>query len=407
MQQLTRSVHTKLGMFAVVGLLGTSYLGATYVGFTPFSDGYRVTVSLPEGGGLFENSEVTYRGVQVGEVTDLDTTRDGVEVTVEIEPGAPDIPADVRVQVRNRSAIGEQYLDLEGSDTDELLADGDRLRGGAEALPQELSELLRTGRDLVASVPSDALDTVIDEGYELSRGAGDDVTRLIRTSLEFQKAADANFLVTASLIRNSEQVLRTQEESARAILAYSNDLSLFAATLADSDADLRTLIAATPGAAHELGLLIEDVGRPLAILMNNLVSTATIFGVNAAGVRDAMIKLPEAVSIGWATTSGRGINLGMVPTFFDPLPCVDGYSGTTRRRGTDVTDGPLNRRAGCTAPRGEGNVRGPQAAPDRTPRVAERPGAASGSGGGTGGGTGGVSDIDVVTELGDLMGGTQ
>lgn len=393
MQQLTRGVHTKLGMFAVVGLLGTSYLGATYVGFTPFSDGYRVTVSLPEAGGLFENSEVTYRGVQVGEVTDLEATPDGVEVTLEIEPGAPDIPGDATVRVRNRSAIGEQYLDLQGSDTDELLADGDHLRGDADALPQELSDLLRTGRDFVASVPSDALDTVIDEGYELSRGASDDVTRLIRTSMEFQEAADANFLVTASLIRNSEQVLRTQEESADAILAYSNDLSLFAATLADSDADLRTLIANTPGAARELGILIRDVGQPLAILMNNLVSTATIFGVNAGGVRDAMIKLPEAVSIGWATTSGRGISLGMVPTFFDPLPCVDGYSGTTRRRGTDVTDGPLNRRAGCTAPRSEGNVRGPQAvdaevAPGRV-------------------GPGRVSDIDVVTDLGDLLGGTQ
>lgn len=393
MQQLTRSVHTKLGMFALVGLLGTSYLGASYAGFTPFSDGYRVTVSLPEAGGLFVSSEVTYRGVQVGEVTDLEATADGVEVTVEIEPDAPDIPADAEVRVRNRSAIGEQYLDLAGSDTDDLLADGDHLSGGAEALPQELSEVLRTGRDFVASVPSDALDTVIDEGYELSKGAGDELTRLVRTSLEFQKAADANFLVSASLIRNSGQVLRTQEESADAILAYSNDLSLFARTLADSDADLRTLIGTAPGAARELGVLVHDVGQPLAILMNNLVSTATVFGVNSSGVRDAMIKLPEAVSIGWATTSARGISLGLVPTFFDPLPCSDGYSGTTRRRGTDTTDGPLNRQAGCTAPRSEGNVRGPQAVPESTRRVVPGPGR--------------VADIDVADDLGDLLGGGQ
>lgn len=393
MQQLTRSVHTKLGMFAVVGLLGTSYLGASYVGFSPFSDGYQVTVSLPEAGGLFVNSEVTYRGVQVGEVTELEATEDGVEVTVEIAPDAPDIPSDARVQVRNRSAIGEQYLDLAGSDTDDLLAEGDHLSGGADALPQELSEVLRTGRDLVASIPSDALNTVIDEGYELSRGTGDDLTRLIRTSAELQKAADANFLVTASLIRNSRQVLRTQEESAEAISSFSNDLSLFARTLADSDADLRTLIGTTPGAARELGVLIHDVGQPLAILMNNLVSTATVFGVNAFGVRDAMIKLPEVVSIGWAATSARGLSFGMVPTFFDPLPCTDGYSGTTRRRGTDTTDGPLNRRAGCTAPRSEGNVRGPQAVPRQASRAAP--------------GSGRVADIDVADDLGDLMGGGQ
>ncbi|WP_278257023.1 hypothetical protein [Nocardioides convexus] len=153
--------------------------------------------------------------------------------------------------------------------------------------------MLRTGRDFVASVPSDALNTVIDESYDLSKGLSGDVSRLVRTSLEFQKAADDNFLVTASLIRNSRQVLQTQEDSASAITAYSNDLALFSQTLADSDADLRTLIGATPGAARELGVLIKDVGQPLAILMNNLVSTATIFGVNAYGVRDALIKAPR------------------------------------------------------------------------------------------------------------------
>lgn len=390
MQQLTRGVHVKLGLFVLVALLGTSYLGASYVGFTPFSDCYRVTVALPEAGGLFVHSEVTYRGVQVGKVTAMEPTGDGVEVTAEIEPDAPDIPADATARVRNRSSIGEQYLDLAGTSTKDPLADGDHLSGGPEALPQDLSEVLRAGRDLVASVPSDSLDTAIDEGYLLSQGISHDVGRLVETSREFQQAADDNFLVSASLIRNADRVLATQEDSSAAIGAYSKDLALFSQALADSDADLRTLVAATPGAAEQLSLLIRDVGQPLSILMDNLVSTATIFGANAAGVRDSLIRLPEAVSVGWATTSGRGFHLGMVPTFFNPLPCTTGYSGTTLRRGTDATEGPpLNRKAGCTAPRGEGNVRGPQA-------VA----------GGTGDGTAQrPADVDVVEDLDDLLGG--
>lgn len=391
MQQLTRGVHVKLGLFVLVALLGTSYLGASYVGFTPFSSGYRLTVALPDAGGLFVNSEVTYRGVQVGEVTAMTPTSDGVDVSVEIDPGAPDIPADATAAVRNRSAIGEQYLDLRGSDDKDVLADGDHLSGGPDALPQDLAEVLRSGRDLAGSIPSDSLTTVIDEGYDLSRGVGEDFGRLLRTSMEFQKAADDNFLVSASLIRNAKRVLQTQEESGSAIRSYSQDLALFSATLADSDADLRTLIAATPGASREVSLLIRDVGQPLSILMNNLVSTATIFGVYSGGVRDTMIRLPEAVSIGWATTSGRGLNFGMVPTFFNPLPCVDGYGGTTQRRGTVTTDGPpLNTRAGCTAPRREGNVRGPRAIQ-----------------GGNDGGAAARPGIDVPDELDDLLGGGQ
>lgn len=391
MQQLTRGVHVKLGLFVLVALLGTSYLGASYVGLTPFTSGYRLTVALPDAGGLFVNSEVTYRGVQVGEVTALTPTTDGVEVSVEIDPGAPDLPADATAAVRNRSAIGEQYLDLTGSDDKDVLADGDHLSGGPDALPQDLAEVLRAGRDLAGSIPSDSLTTVIDEGYDLSRGVGEDFGRLLNTSMEFQKAADDNFLVSASLIRNAQRVLKTQEEAGTAIRSYSQDLALFSATLADSDADLRTLIAATPGASREVSLLIRDVGQPLSILMNNLVSTATIFGVNSGGVRDTMIRLPEAVSIGWATTSGRGLNFGMVPTFFNPLPCVDGYSGTTQRRGTVTSEGPpLNTRAGCTAPRREGNVRGPRAVQGGSDSgVATRPG------------------IDVADDLDDLLGGGQ
>jgi phospholipid/cholesterol/gamma-HCH transport system substrate-binding protein len=393
MQRLTRGVHVKLGLFVVLALLGTSYLGATYVGFNPFRDGYQVTVSLPESGGLFVNSEVTLRGVQVGEVTALDVTPDGVEVTAEIEPDAPPIPADARPTVRNRSTIGEQYLDLRGSDTDVVLTAGDHLTGGSESQPQDLAEMLQTARDFTGSVPSDALDTVIDEGYDLSQGAGDDVSRLVRTSLEFQRAADANFLVSASLIRNADRVLQTQEEASESIVAYSNDMALFAETLADSDADLRTLIANTPGATEQLSLLIRDVGRPLGTLMSNLVSTATIFGVNSGGVEDTMIHLPEAISVGWAINSADGLDMGLVPTFFDPLPCVTGYGGTATRRGTDTGAGkPLNQEAGCTAPRRQGNVRGPKAAPRTAPvdGPPTRP-----------------SDITVADDLGDLMGGTE
>ncbi|MBM7516280.1 MlaD family protein [Nocardioides nitrophenolicus] len=388
MQQLTRGVHVKLGLFVVVALLGTSYLGATYAGFTPFSDGYRVTVSLPEAGGLFVHSEVTYRGVQVGKVTAMEPTDAGVEVSAEIRPGAPAIPADATAWVRNRSSIGEQYLDLEGATSTHLLADGDHLAAGRDALPPDLSEVLRSGRDLVASIPSEALNTVIDETYLLAQGTSEDFGRLLRTSQDFQKAADDNFLASASLIRNSDRVLATQEDASTAIGAYSADLARFAQALAGSDSQLRTLIAATPGAARELSLLLRDVGQPLSNLMDNLVSTATVFGANATGMRDALIRFPEAVSIGWATTSARGINLGMVPTFFNPLPCTTGYAGTALRRGTDASDGPpLNRRAGCTAPRGEGNVRGPQAV--------------------AGGADGGAAPrpADVVEDLDDLLGG--
>lgn len=387
---LTARTKTQLVAFVVVALLGTTYLGAKYVGINLFGSGYTVTVSLPEAGGLFKNGEVTYRGVPIGRIESLKATESGVEAVLAIDADAPDIPADVSVKVANRSTIGEQYLDLRGSSGGETLAAGAHLSAGTEAIPQRIDVLLRTSREFAKSVPRDDLVTVIDESYDLSQGASGDLSQLLETSTEFHEIADKNFLVSAALIRNSETVLDTQLAAADSIKSYSKSLDLLATTLADSDGDLRALIAASPVAAQEIHRLFKDVGVPLGVLMSNLVSTAQVFGTNSQGVEDALIRIPEAISVGWAVNGSKGLNLGLAPTFFDPLPCVAGYGGTQLRQGTDTTAGrPFNKRARCTtSPRSGTNVRGPHVLPKKKTST-------------------GAARVTVPSTLGDLMGGSE
>ncbi|MBY8852911.1 MlaD family protein, partial [Saccharothrix sp. MB29] len=56
--------------------------------------------------------EVTYRGVPVGRVGPIRLVDRRVEVELRITAGAPPIPADLEAVVANRSAVGEQYVDL-------------------------------------------------------------------------------------------------------------------------------------------------------------------------------------------------------------------------------------------------------------------------------------------------------
>ena len=390
---LSSRIKIQVVLFAIVGLLATSYLGATYVGINPFSSGYRVTLEVPEAGGAFENGEVTYRGVPVGRIGSLEVTPDGSQVTLDIDADAPPIPASARAHVANRSAIGEQYVDLRAeSDQGPMLADGDVVATAASPVPPPIEDVLRVGRDFAASVPEDSLSTVIDEVYDLSRGVGDDLGRLVDTSQEFVETADENFLVTSSLIENSKTVLATQEEAGESIRGFSTDLNTIAQTLDSSDGDLRQLIENSPAAARELDRLFGEVGRPLGVLMGNLVSTAQVFGVNSAGVEDALIRVPEAISVGWTVAGSRGIDLGLVTNFFDPLPCTAGYGGTQKRDGLETGSGrPFNTSAGCTADPSTGrNVRGPQAVPDRTP-----------------GSTPPAARVAVADSLADLMGGSR
>src|SRR5699024_5351191 len=146
----------------------------------------------------------------------LIATAEGAQAVIRIKPGSPAMPTDVEATVVNRSAIGEQYLDLRGGAIQEgqELAEGDTISVSRAGLPVPLDGLLRSSRDFVASVPSDALNTVIDETYEFTRGNAEHISRLVKTSHEFAKTADRHFLVSANLIRNSATVLETQEASA-------------------------------------------------------------------------------------------------------------------------------------------------------------------------------------------------
>ncbi len=393
---LTGRTKIQLVVFVIIALVGTSYLGARYVGIDPFGSGYTVKATLPDAGGTFDNGEVTYRGVPVGRIGNLKATPDGVSVDLKINSGAPRIPSDVSLKVANRSAIGEQYIDLQGgSGSAAALTDGDKLSGGASSQPPPVDDVIRSGTEFVDSVPKDSLSSVIDETYDATQGVSDDFRTLLETSQRFHKSADRNFVATRGLIENSDRVLTTQENASQSILSFSEDLNTIATTLKGSDGDLRALIDSSPAAARELDQLFRQVGRPLGVLLSNLVTPAQVFGINSAGVEDALVRAPKAVSVGWTingSSNGR-INLALAQTYFNPLPCTTGYGGTTLRDGLSTKGGaPFNLSAGCRSGDKNSNVRGPKGAP--------KLGALSG-------GTPRAANVTMADSLSDLLGGAR
>src|SRR4029078_5123801 len=98
---------------AVGGLLVLASVGVRYVGGGErwFGGTYVVRAEFAEAGGIFTNAAVTYRGVPVGRVGPITLHGDGVLVELRLD-GQVRVPADVRAVVADRSAVGEQYVDL-------------------------------------------------------------------------------------------------------------------------------------------------------------------------------------------------------------------------------------------------------------------------------------------------------
>ena len=58
-------------------VVASAYLLLGALRVNPLASTYRVTVQLPESGGLLPNQDVTLRGVPIGRVERLDITRTG------------------------------------------------------------------------------------------------------------------------------------------------------------------------------------------------------------------------------------------------------------------------------------------------------------------------------------------
>ncbi|MFE4868308.1 MlaD family protein [Streptomyces sp. NPDC056682] len=370
---LTLATRLKNLAFLVIGVLVLGYTGFTYadVGhYVGIRDYYTVKVHLAETGGLFTHSNVTYRGVSVGRVGPIDLTDDGVVAELRIDNSAPPIPSALEAVVANLSAVGEQYIDLRPTSTEApYLGDGAEIAQYATRTPAPVTTVLTGVNDLAASVPLDSLRTVVDEFGKAFEGRGDDLQVLLDSGGDFVKAADKALPTTTTLLADGETVLRTQAEEGRAIKTFASGAQQLAVTLKGSDIDLRRLIAAAPDAAGQISGLLRDLDPQLGVVLANLLTTADVAVTRQRGIEELLVKLPPLAAAGATAIDGKGANLGMAVTFFAPLPCTDGYGGTTYRNGLETLDTPnLNTKARCAAPASSGiDVRGSAHAPGGGP----------------------------------------
>ena len=123
---LTRFIRTQLVIFTIASIVGISVLVFSYMQAPTLLGIGRMTVTLelPSTGGLYRFANVTYRGVQVGKVTEVRPTRGGAVATLSLDSSAK-IPSDLHASVQSVSAVGEQFVDLQPrTKSGPLLTDG-------------------------------------------------------------------------------------------------------------------------------------------------------------------------------------------------------------------------------------------------------------------------------------------
>lgn len=329
---LTRFVRIQLVIFAVISMVGVFAMVFVYMQApTLMGVGHMtVTVELPGTGGLYRFSNVTYRGVQVGKVTEVKLMAPrGAKAILSLN-NSPRISAALTADVRSISAVGEQYLDLRPrNDSPPYLHDGSVIAMADTTIPQQVGPLLDQTSALINSIPKDKLSRLLDESFKAFNGSGYDFGSLIDSSAKV--AGDLNGVRDNMriLVEDSAPLLDSQADTTDDLRTWARSLAGFTGQLVDDDQQVRTVLQDGPAAVDEAARLLEQVKPTLPVLLANMTSVGQVAVTYRPSLEQLLVLFPPFVAnILSAAPDHNATGLGQgdfALTEGDPPSCTVGF----------------------------------------------------------------------------------
>ena len=305
---LTRRILIQMAIFLLVAVTALAVMVFGYMRLPEMLGvgQYKVTVELPETGGLYPRANVTYRGAQVGQVDSVELTDSGagVEAVLSLDSNIK-IPADVDAEVHSVSSVGEQYVQLiPRSGQGPELRDGDVIPMDRTTIPTDINTVLNDTTRGLEAIPRDNLKTVIDEAYVAVGGLGPELRRLVTGSTTLAIDARENLDPLTTLIDQSKPVLDSQTETGDSIQAWASNLASITGQLQSQDPAVAGILQKGPGAADEVRALFDRVRPTLPIVLANLVSIGEVAVTYQPSLEQLLVLLPQ----GTAVTQAYGVH---------------------------------------------------------------------------------------------------
>ena len=303
---ITRLTKIQLMIFAIVTVLGGAFVGGRYANLDRLvvDRSFPVTADFRDSGGIFAGAEVTYRGIAVGKVGKLVFTESGVRATLDIENDAPKISDDATATVANKSAVGEQFIDLQPqSNSAPYLKGGSNIPLSRTVVPIDTTKFLLDTNAFVRSIDTEAMSTLVNELGLAFAGDGRDLSTIIDAQMSFIQTADDNFEVTRSLIRGSSSVLQTFLDKRGQFSSFTNDLALLTDTLVRSDKDIRRLFDEGSSSARLVKDVFKENNRNLQSFFNDFNTFTESVDEFHKGIEVISILFPYLVHGSFTATS--------------------------------------------------------------------------------------------------------
>ncbi|MCX2933560.1 MCE family protein [Mycobacterium sp. CVI_P3] len=268
---------------STAGLVLTLVVAAAYVlvgalRVTPFATAYRVTIQLPESGGLLPNQDVTLRGVPIGRVQSLALTPDGVDAVATVRSDVR-IPAASPVKVSGLSAAGEQYIEfVPDSDAGPYLHDGSVVAQSNTSVPVSLPQLLANADGMLKQVDPAKLELIKKE-LSLTTAGPQKLADIIDGGTFLLSTLDSVLPQTTSILRTSRIVLTTAADKNAGIEVAAGNLSRTFTGVNKMLDGYRRLVDQTPQTLSATDALFTDNSDTMVALLTSMATASQLLYV--------------------------------------------------------------------------------------------------------------------------------
>ena len=351
---LTRFIRIQLVLFALLTVIALAVLGVYYLRL-PSLVGigqYTLTADLPASGGLYATANVTYRGITIGKVTDVEPTERGAKATMSISNDFK-IPLNAVANVHSVSAIGEQYIDLvSDGNPGQYFSPGQTVTRGT--VPREIGPAHDAANNGLAVLPKEKIAGLLDETSQAVGGLGPALQRLVDGTQAIVGDFKTNIGDVNDIINNSGPIIDSQVNSGDAIQRWAANLNSITAQAAQQDQALRSGLTQAAPTADAVNAVFSDVREALPQTLANLEIVFEMLKRYNKGLEQAFVLLPQGAAVAQTVAApfpGKAA-LDFSLTINQPPPCLTGFLPASEWRSpADTSAAPLPSGLYCKIPK--------------------------------------------------------
>jgi phospholipid/cholesterol/gamma-HCH transport system substrate-binding protein len=240
--RFTRKQLANIAVVTVLGLVATAWavFGLMHV---RFDSPKTVRVLLASSGGALPGAEVTYLGVPIGRVSSAHLVPDALELTLAIRPKGP-MPRELRAAVRQKTALGEPYVDLMPASPDARRGnpDGTVVPKDRTEVPRSLDQLLEQADRILSNVHPRDLTTLV-EGSSALAGHEDDLKAITASGARIGDVLARRRAELGGLLSSSATLVTALDQHRDALAASLSSGARVADVFARHTQDLAKILA--------------------------------------------------------------------------------------------------------------------------------------------------------------------